>query len=76
MSIIKSDIVDSIQYFFIHSKVPDNFNPIHICLIPKTDNAERVLNFISITLANVQSKIIVKIFVVRLTPIASDIVSP
>lgn len=60
-NIISHDIVESVQYFFILGEMPDNFNPIHVYLIPKSHNVDRVQKFRPIALANFQYKIIAKL---------------
>lgn len=61
--------------FFRFGEIPDNFNPIHVTLIPKTVNADTMQKFSPIALANFQYKILTKILANRLSPIAKGIVS-
>lgn len=74
-SIIKLDLMVSVRSFFNIGMLPENFNPICVCLIPKKNNADRVEHYMPIVLANFHYKIISKILAERLAPIASTIVS-
>lgn len=58
------------------SCLPNNFNPIHACLIPKTNNADIVELYRPMSLANLLFKIITKIIAERLSSIASELLSP
>lgn len=73
---MKNDLVASVQHFFMTGGMPDSFNLIHLILIPKGNYANRVELFRPIALANFQLKLITKILVDRLAPIASSIISP
>lgn len=75
-SIIKQDIIASVQFFFVHGDIPDNFNPFNVCLIPKTDNADMVQKYRPIAVANFEYKIITMTLENRLATIAADRVSP
>lgn len=66
----------SLQYFFPHVSILENFYSVHVILIPKVNNANRVEDFRLIALANFHFKTITRILTYRLSPIASDIISP
>lgn len=74
--IIRSDLVTSIQYFFIHGYMPNSFNHIHLCLIPKTNSVDRVELYRLIAVADFHFKNITKIIAERLNPVATQSVSP
>lgn len=61
---------------FFSGSLPNNFNSIHICLIPKEIDIAKVEQYRPITLVNFHYKIITKILDERLVPIALEIISP
>ncbi|KAL6144809.1 hypothetical protein ACLB2K_055499 [Fragaria x ananassa] len=74
--IVGQDVVSAVQYFFRTGKLPSSFNSSLIILIPKVEHADCIKNFRPIALANFIFKIIPKIISLRLTEIASRIISP
>ncbi|KAL6224831.1 hypothetical protein ACLB2K_003686 [Fragaria x ananassa] len=74
--IVGRDVVAAVQYFFRTGKLPSSFNSSIIILIPKVEHADCIKNFRPIALANFIFKIIPKIISLRLTDIASRIISP
>lgn len=73
--IIRWDLIAQ-SSFFTTSSMPNNFNTIHVYLIPKTNNSDKIDSFMPITLAYFHFKIITKMLAEILIPIASKLVSP
>lgn len=69
--IIKSDLVAMVQHFFHFGYIPDNFNPMHLIVIPKMKEANRVEQYMPLALANFQFKTITNLLADRLALIAS-----
>lgn len=65
-----------VRHFFVTGTLLENFNSIHVILILKAKDADKVELFRPISLANFPSKLITKILADRLSPIAPDIISP
>ncbi|KAL6124854.1 hypothetical protein ACLB2K_077362 [Fragaria x ananassa] len=74
--IVGQDVVAVVQYFFRIGKLSSSFNSSIIILFPKVEHADCIKNFRPISLANFIFKIIPKIISLRLTEIASRIISP
>ncbi|XP_039682998.1 uncharacterized protein [Medicago truncatula] len=73
--VVGSDVVQSVQAFFLHGLVPPNINSSMIVLIPKIQGARAMGDYRPIALANFQFKIITKILADRLACITSRIIS-
>jgi hypothetical protein len=73
--IVGSDVVNSVQEFFLKGVLAENINSNLIVLIPKIPGAQAMGDFRPIALANFQFKIITKILSDRLALIAMRIVS-
>lgn len=74
--VVGDDVVAFVQYFFQINWLFPNANSNFIVLLPKVEGATTISQFCPIVLANVLFKIIPKILVDRLAPIASRIISP
>ncbi|GAU48881.1 hypothetical protein TSUD_406600 [Trifolium subterraneum] len=64
--IIASDVIHSVQSFFLNGKLPQHLNLNILILILKIPKADRIENFRPIALANFQFKIITKVLADRL----------
>ena len=73
--IVGTDVVHSVQEFFLGGELPPNINSNMIVLIPKTTRARSMGDYRPITLANFQFKIVIKIVADRLACITSRIIS-
>jgi hypothetical protein len=73
--IIANDVVLAVQELFLHGKLVSNLNSNLIVLIPKVPGADNMGDFRPIALANFQFKLITKILAVRLSLIATKIIS-
>ncbi|XP_039686942.1 uncharacterized protein [Medicago truncatula] len=73
--VVGSDVVQSVQAFFLHGLVPPNINSSMLVLIPKIQGARSMGDYRPIALANFQFKIITKILADRLACITSRIIS-
>ncbi|KAL6194794.1 hypothetical protein ACLB2K_035870 [Fragaria x ananassa] len=74
--IVGVEVIKAVQYFFTHGQLSASFNSGLIILIPKVDHADSIKQFRPIALTNFVFKIIPKILALRLSSIASHIVSP
>jgi hypothetical protein len=74
-SIIGSDIVIAIKYFFLHNKLPAGLSATAIALIPKIVNPTSVTDFRPISCCNIIYKIISKILANRLQLVLPSIIS-
>lgn len=74
--IVCQDVVSAVQYFFQFGTLPASFNSSIIILIPKVEHADSIKQYRPIALANFVAKIIPKILSLRLSEIASRIISP
>lgn len=61
---------------FKESKIEENINTTHICLIYMCNNAQSLNNFRPISLCNTSYKIITKIMSRRLRPLMDKIIGP
>ena len=75
-SIVKSDVVNTVQAFFHSSSLFKPLNHTFITLIPKVTYPEEVNHFRPISLCNVIYKIISKILVNRLKPLMDKLITP
>ncbi|KAJ0986468.1 hypothetical protein J5N97_004824 [Dioscorea zingiberensis] len=71
---IGNGISEAIGYFFMHGRLPRDWNQTHISLIPKKENPQKVTEFRPISLCNVNYKIIAKILANRLKLILPSLV--
>ncbi|KAK6779913.1 hypothetical protein RDI58_022097 [Solanum bulbocastanum] len=62
--------------YFEKCKIPTEINETHICLIPKTENANRLKDFRPISLCNATYKIITKIIAKRLQLLMDKLIGP
>ncbi|KAK9949954.1 hypothetical protein M0R45_005462 [Rubus argutus] len=74
--VVGPDVLNAVQYFFNHGQLSPSFNSGLIILIPKVDHADSIKQFRPIALTNFVFKIIPKIIALRLSSIASRIISP
>ncbi|KAK9931811.1 hypothetical protein M0R45_019074 [Rubus argutus] len=74
--IVGADVIAAVQYFFYHGQLSASFNSGLIILIPKVEHADSITQFRPIALTNFVFKIIPKILALRLSSIASRIISP
>ena len=73
--IVGPAITAEVQSFFVSGKMPDNWNHINLCLIPKIMSPQTMKGFRPISLCNVTYKIISKVLSVRLKSILSNVIS-
>ena len=73
--IIKKDMIQAVQEFFLTGKLLNNYNSNSIVLIPKTSNADTIGDFRPIALANFKFKVISKILADRLAVLMPHIIS-
>ncbi|GJS77471.1 RNA-directed DNA polymerase, eukaryota, reverse transcriptase zinc-binding domain protein [Tanacetum coccineum] len=74
-SIIESDLMDAVSYFFQYGLFPSGENSSFIALIPKMQYARMVKDFRPISLIGSLYKIITKILTNRLVTVLGDIVN-
>ncbi|GJW45091.1 hypothetical protein Tco_0073890 [Tanacetum coccineum] len=71
---MENDVIDVVSYFFQYGQFPKGSNSSFITLIPKTNDAKMVKDFLAITLIGSLYKIIGKILANHLVVILRDIV--
>ncbi|GJT65778.1 RNA-directed DNA polymerase, eukaryota [Tanacetum coccineum] len=74
-SILESDVVDAVSYFFKDGSFPKGGNSSFIALIPKMQDAKLVKDYRPISLIGSMYKIIAKILANRLVGVLGDIVN-
>lgn len=74
--IVSIDVINAVQYFFVNGNLSTSYNIGLIILIPKVEHADSIKQFHPIALTNFAFKIIPKILALRLSSIASRIISP
>jgi len=70
------NVCQSIKDFWHSLAQIASFNQIDICLIPKVDKPKFVTQFRTISLCNVNYKILTKAIINRLKPLMPQIISP
>lgn len=73
--IVKKDMIQAVQEFFLTGRFQNNYNLKTIVLIPKTNNADTVEQFRPIALANFKFKVISKVLADRLAVLMPHIIS-
>ncbi|GJW49663.1 RNA-directed DNA polymerase, eukaryota [Tanacetum coccineum] len=74
-SMLESDVVDAVSYFFNHGKFPKGGNSSFIALIPKLQDAKLVKDFRPISLIGSLYKIIAKVLSNRLVGVLGGLVN-
>nr|GEW55332.1 RNA-directed DNA polymerase, eukaryota [Tanacetum cinerariifolium] len=74
-SMLESDVVDAVSYFFNHDKFPKGGNSSFIALIPKLQDAKLVKDFRPISLIGSLYKIIAKVLLNRLVGVLKGLVN-
>jgi len=74
--IIETNVIHSVQEFFLTGSLPNNINSNMLVLIPKVTGAQEMGDFRPIALANFQFKIVTKLLANKLSIVAMRIVSP
>lgn len=75
-SIVKVDVINTVQAFFHSGSLFKPLNHTFIILIPKVTYLEEVKHFRPISLYNVICKVISKIIVNRLKPLMNTFITP
>lgn len=73
--IVKKDMIQAVQEFFLTGRFLNNYNSNTIFLIPKNSNANTVGQFRPIALANFKFKVISKVLADRLAVLMQHIIS-
>jgi hypothetical protein len=73
--IMKEDVIGAVKHFFKFGVIPEGINETVIVLIPKTNDAEDIKDFRSISLCNVVYKVVSKCIVNRLRPMLQLLIS-
>ncbi|KAL6189460.1 hypothetical protein ACLB2K_040849 [Fragaria x ananassa] len=74
--IVGADVVNAVPYFFVNGQLSASFNSGLIILIPKEEHADSIKQFRPIILTNFVFKIILKILALRLSSVATRLISP
>ncbi|KAL6177270.1 hypothetical protein ACLB2K_048796 [Fragaria x ananassa] len=74
--IVGADVVNAVQYFFVNGQLSASFNSGLIILIPKEEHADSIKQFCPVALTNFVFKIIPKILALRLSSVATRLISP
>ena len=67
-SVVKEQVVNDVQRFFISGVLPKEWNYTHLCLIPKIPDPKLISDLRPISLCSVIYKVVSKIIVARLKP--------
>jgi hypothetical protein len=73
--IMKEDVIGAVKHFFKFGVIPEGINETVIVLIPKTNDAEDIKDFMPISLCNVVYKVVSKCIVNRLRPMLQLLIS-
>ncbi|GJU11709.1 RNA-directed DNA polymerase, eukaryota, reverse transcriptase zinc-binding domain protein [Tanacetum coccineum] len=73
--VIKKDVFEAVDYFFMYGEIPNGCNSNFIALIPKILDANMVKDFRPISLIGSLYKIIAKILANRLVGVLGDLVN-
>ena len=73
--LVKTDVVILVRDFFMRGYLPNGIGAQLLTLIPKVDNASEASQFRPVALSNSLFKIISKILVNRIAPLAQNFIS-
>lgn len=73
---IKDDIYDMVEEFWLSSRLPRGCNGAFIALIPKTENPQSFKDFRPISMVGCLYKIVAKLLARRLQRVMHHLISP